>query len=365
MKALVNGVAVSVETAAEEAARLLTRSRQPIFAGLATDIAGARATVALAEKLRGAYDHIHSETVFRDLDVMRQAGLMITTPNEARLRADVLLFVGPKLTDAWPDMLERLDLASAAKCDTAQAPRMKIWLGPGRKDPVEASSLVFAATAAGLPNVVAALRALVAGKKIRMADAAQTKLTEIAKHLWAARFGVVVWSAGSIDSLVIEMLYGLIDDLNQTTRFSGLPLAASMNAMGVLQTSGWMTGFPMRTGFGRGYPEHDVWRFESNRMIESGEADAAVWISSYESGAPVWKRRVPLVALATPKTRFPYPPDVLIEVGAPGIDHDGVEYVADTGTLVMVEAKQRSDAPRIDQMIGLIDSYIENGDYAC
>ncbi len=98
--------------------------------------------------------------------------------------------------------------------------------------------------------------------------------------------------------------------------------------MGVAQTSGWMTGFPMRTGFGRGYPEHDTWRFEANRLVESGEADAALWISAYGAEAPRWKRQVPFVAIATPATRFAYPPKVRIDVGTPGIDHDGVEYVA-------------------------------------
>jgi len=34
----------------------------------------------LAEKLRGAYDHMHAARIFADLDVMRQAGLMFTTP---------------------------------------------------------------------------------------------------------------------------------------------------------------------------------------------------------------------------------------------------------------------------------------------
>ena len=51
---------------------------------------------------------------------------------------------------------------------------------------------------------------------------------------------------------------------------------------GVVQTSGWMTGFPVRTSFGRGFPEHDTWRFDATRLIESGEADAALWISAYE-----------------------------------------------------------------------------------
>ncbi len=43
-----------------------------------------------------------SARIFADLDVMRQAGLMFTTPNEARLHADVLLFIGKDLTRIWP-----------------------------------------------------------------------------------------------------------------------------------------------------------------------------------------------------------------------------------------------------------------------
>ena len=74
----------------------------PVIAGLGADVAGARASILLAEKLRGAYDHMHSARIFADLDVMRQAGLMFTTPNEARLRADVFLFIGKDLTKIWP-----------------------------------------------------------------------------------------------------------------------------------------------------------------------------------------------------------------------------------------------------------------------
>ena len=61
-----------------------------------------------------------------------------------------------------------------------------------------------------------------------------------------------MWSAANLDVLAIEMLCGLVQDLNAQTRFTGLPLAAGDNALGVLQACGWMTGFPMRTGFGRG-----------------------------------------------------------------------------------------------------------------
>ena len=52
--------------------------------------------------------------MLRDLDVMREAGIMLTTPNEARLRADLLLMVGAGLLEAWPQLPERLLIAAGA-----------------------------------------------------------------------------------------------------------------------------------------------------------------------------------------------------------------------------------------------------------
>ena len=65
-----------------------------------------------------------------------------------------------------------------------------------------------------------------------------------------------------------------------------MPIGARGGASGVVQVGGWMTGFPPRTGFGRGYPEHDPWRFDARRLVDSGEADAALWISAYDGEAP-------------------------------------------------------------------------------
>src|SRR5450759_5581391 len=102
-EAWIRGDPVTLKAAIMEAARLLGTSRMPVVAGLGTDVAGARAAIALAERLRGTIDHMHSEALLRDLDVMREAGMMITTPNEARLRADLLLLIGPGLIEGWPD----------------------------------------------------------------------------------------------------------------------------------------------------------------------------------------------------------------------------------------------------------------------
>ena len=55
-EARIDGRAARIEAAVAEAARLLTLSRLSVIAGLGTDIAGARAAIALAEKLGGVIE---------------------------------------------------------------------------------------------------------------------------------------------------------------------------------------------------------------------------------------------------------------------------------------------------------------------
>jgi formylmethanofuran dehydrogenase subunit B len=357
-EARINGKPASLAAAAERAAAILSLARMPVVAGLGTDVAGARAAILLAEKLRGAYDHMHAARIFADLDVMRQAGLMFTTPNEARLRADVFLFIGKDLTKIWPDLLERLSPAEIPAYDLAREPRKLLWIAPGRGGGKVEGLAVQTLDSSDLHTALASLRARVAGKAVYGAKGTLRKLDEFADVLKNARFGVAVWGGDGLDSLSIEMLHGLILDLNKTTRFSGLPVGVGANAAGVVQTSGWMTGFPVRTSFGRGFPEHDTWRFEATRLIESGEADAALWISAYDGEAPPWKKHIPVVALTAPQTAFAREPQVCIEVGCPGVDHDAAEFSRETAAIVGRLASQPSHIPSVATIVGEIEKYL-------
>src|SRR5262245_37936999 len=129
--AWIDGRPADLEAAAAEAARLLAASRVPVIAGLGADVAGARAAIALARRLGGAIDHMHSDALLRDLDVMREAGMLVTTPNEARVRGDLVLLVGDGLVEAWPQLPERL-LAAPLGPEAGAAQRRIRWLCPGR-----------------------------------------------------------------------------------------------------------------------------------------------------------------------------------------------------------------------------------------
>jgi formylmethanofuran dehydrogenase subunit B len=381
-QAWIDGTPAELAAAAAAAARVLDASRQPLIAGLGADVAGARAATALAQRIGAAIDHMNAGALLRDLDVMRESGVMLTTPGEARVRADTLLLVGPGLTEAWSELPRHL-LGARSIEPGAVADRRKFWLCPRASwlhDDDGSGSIhdvsVIDREAGDLPALLAALRARVNGRPAdlswfyphglaRLSPSFPQVLDGLADALKAARFGVAVWSAAELDALTIEMLCGLVGDLNATTRFSGLPLPPANNALGVLQVCGWMMGFPPRTGLGRSRPDHDPWRYRAARLVDSGEADCVLWISAYRAKAPEWSGSPPTITLAPADARFPKRPHVHIAVGAPGRDHDGVEHHAVLGTLTAVAATHRSEALSVADAIAAIAAHLADRPSPC
>jgi formylmethanofuran dehydrogenase subunit B len=300
---------------------------------------------------------MHSAALMRDLDCLRETGVMLTTPLEARVRADVLLLVGDALMQAWPALNERL-LQPPATSQGVNVARRIVWLAPEADATILGFGGDVEVIAAGLGTTLAAnlaaLRARVKSRPVAGAQIPLPTLDALAAVLKGARFGVALWTAARLGALELEMLNGLVRDLNETTRFSTLPVAAHDNGAGVLAACGWMTGFPMRTGFGGGAPAHDPWRFDAERLVASGETDCALWISGFAADPPAWQGALNLIALSAQTTRFAKEPNVRILVGRPGVDHDAVVHSSDTGTLVAVTASARSAAPSVAEVLALI-----------
>ena len=287
--ASIDGAPASLDDAAAAAARLLAQSGQPLIAGLSADIEGTRAAIALAERTGAVIEHRHSAALMRDLDCLRETGVMLVTPGEARVRADVVLLVGDGLTETWPGLAERL-LAPPARpegVDVSAAHRLARAARRTRQFLAFDGDIEIVAAGRGstLAANLAALRARVKGRPVAQAADSSARARRARGRLKGARFGVAVWTAASLGALEIEMINGLVRDLNETTRFSTLPLAPGDNGAGVLAACGWIMGFPMRTGFGAGAPVHDPWRFDAERLVASGETDCVLWISAFGARA--------------------------------------------------------------------------------
>jgi formylmethanofuran dehydrogenase subunit B len=348
----IDGRSVPLAEAVRAAADVIGASRLPIFLVGHCDVAGVRAAITLAERVGGVIDHSESEIALRELDVMRGFGKFIVTPGEARQRADTVLLVGSGLTKIWPDMVEVLGLAEVPRLALQPERRQIFWIGADGEEESLASlaNHTIRAGSETLPGLIAALRASNAGRHVALAASDKNALDALAEGLRRARFGVVVYNPSLLDALAIEMLMGLVADLNRTTRFSTLSVGGSGNAETLMQTSGWMTGFPARTGFGRNHPEHDPWRFETRRLIESGEADALVWISG-EPNLPAWTSRIPVIALRAEQSDT-NDVKVQITIGQHGYDHDSVEFVRETQSLAFRRATHTSSLPSAATVLG-------------
>jgi len=361
----INGSPETLSMAISEAAAMLEASRLPLIAGLGADIAGARAAIGLAQRIGAAVDHMHSDLLLRNLDVMREAGVMLTTPNETLVRADTLLLVGPGAVEGWHELSSRLSGRTGGTDASARTGRRIFCLCPGRGAKINRDIGAVGLGVGELPVLLAALRARVNGRAAGRSGSSARGIESLAGALKAARFGVAVWSAADLDPLAIEMLCGMVNDLNATTRFAGLPLAPASNAVGVLAACGWMTGFPVRTAFGRRHPEHDPWRYDTTRLVDSGECDCVLWISAYPAPPPKWRRTPATIAFAAPEVKFRNIPRVRIMVGCPGRDHDGVEHSAMTGNLVAVTAEQQSETISVADAIARIAAHLPAGEPPC
>jgi formylmethanofuran dehydrogenase subunit B len=362
-QAWIDGAPAELPAAAAAAARLLDASRQPLIAGLGADVAGARAAAALAQRLGAVVDHMHSEALLRDLDVLREAGAMLIAPSEARVRADTVLLVGPGAGEKDSELTQYV-LAVAGAPGVVTSRRI-FWLCPGTDAGAAGEVAVIGRGVRELPALLAALRARANGRPAGAGPVSAQVLDGLADALKAATFGVAVWSAARLDPLVIEMLCGLVDDLNAATRFSGLPLPPGDNAVGVQQVCGWTMGFPVRTGYGRAYPEHDPWQYRATRLVESGEADCVLWISAWQPAAPEWRGDPPVIALAPAGAKFAKPPRVHIAVGAPGLDHDGVAHHAMLGSFAAAAATSPSGALSVAAAIESIATHLSTGAASC
>jgi formylmethanofuran dehydrogenase subunit B len=329
--AMVAGAACSQASAIAASAAILRASRLPLYGGLATDIAGLRGALALADRTGGVIDHRGSRGLFADLTVLRDIGTMTTTFSEVRNRADLLLLIGPDPLPAMPRLLERCFSDAASLTAESGIARQLIHLGPPSPLalPPGLKATQIGCAAEDLAPMVARLRALVKG---RAADES-AELDEIVDALRNATYPVVAWVASLLPAdsadLIVLSLVEMVRDLNRAHRAACLPLGGAENLTGAHQACLWQTGHPLRTGFGTGAPRHDPLLFAAGRLIDSGEVDALVWISTL--GGPPPPRlppELPLILLAPPGTAASAAA-VFLPVGRPGIDHAGQIFRGD------------------------------------
>jgi formylmethanofuran dehydrogenase subunit B len=341
MAAYIGKTEVSLDAAIARASALLATAKMPVVAGSGADVAGVRAALRLAARTGGAVDFCRGPGAANLLRAILDKGLIFTTPQEARNRADVFFMIGPAMgrSEAIVDILEGQPVLSAGE----SARRDVLWLcpPPGDETLSRFDMLVAEPDGAAIHGILSVLSAIVRSRPMNAEGFAGMSLQdyeEVAGRLITARYGVIAFSPEDLDALAIEALFNFAEQLGHSTRVTLLPIVTDAPSQTAALVSAWTTGFPPRLGFARGYPEFDFWRFDAERLSRGGECDALVWLSPFAAKGPDWKTDCPVIAVTRSGAVFARAPDILIETEMPSAE-GGEIYDARSQSIQPVASK--------------------------
>lgn len=356
---LVSGKPATLEEAVKRAAEILKQSQRPVIAGLSTDIHGMRALTPLAAKLKADLQHINQTSLQRNMQAMQSAGWFTTTLSEVKNRADVIVCIGTDIVTHNPRFFERFVWVKDAMFTDPSA-RKIVYLGgekldktPGREGawalPSRPALEGSSRGAADLPNILAALNALLLNKPLKadtVAGIAMADLQKLAETLKQAKYAVLTWAAKDLDfphaSLAVQQITNIVGTLNQTTRAAGLPLGGSDGDYSINNVHAWQTGKVLPN-------------------MQNTKPDAQIWVNSYNADAPPSLSEVPTIVLGntnTPNMSWFSHADVFIPVATPGLDCSGTMMRVDSSISLPLKQVRESGLPTLAEVVRKLEALL-------
>ncbi len=355
---LVDGRAATHSDAVTAAARLLRASRQPLFGGLGTDVAGARALYPLACATGAICDAAQGAALTQSLRALQDRGGFTTTLAEVRARADVIVFVGGLGLEQAPLLFDRLGLGDAV------VPRRHVVVIGGSAQ--EASQLVALGKTDGISVESAPLQGdlfdtvslLCAAVAQRVHDA-PPQLAALAARLRDARYSVFIGAPGGLPphgALLIEAVHRTVGDLNATTRAAALWLGGGNGAATVNQVFTWLSGLPLRSRASPRGLEHEPLCFDTTRLLADGAVDALLWLSSFDATSAPPPTNLPLIVIGHPHlaASCQRAGSVFIPVCTPGIGAAGHLFRTDGVVLLPLFAVRDDGLPNAADVLAQI-----------
>jgi formylmethanofuran dehydrogenase subunit B len=356
---LVDGTQVPFEQALARAVSILSSARMPLLLAAGTDVAGMRALLELADRIGAVVDHAATESLMRNVQVLQDTGWVTTTLSEVRNRADLVVVVGGDAVGRFPRLFERCIDNSSTLLEPVRQPPELIFLGG--QAPERFADRHIAVEVSRLGELFAALRTLHGRARLdaaRVAGVAVTDLAALLARMQQAHYGVVVWAAADFAfphaELAIQSLCELVQALNATTRFSGLPLGGTDGDLTAHQVITWQSGLPLRTRFTRTGPEYDPHRYSAQRLLADGEVDALLYVAALDGAREPPVSRAPTIVLGRAAMKSAAGTAVHIPVATPGIDQAGHLYRTDNVVAVPVRKLVARGLPAAHEVLARI-----------
>jgi formylmethanofuran dehydrogenase subunit B len=359
------GQTATLDKAICRAAEILQRARYPLIWGLGRATCEAQAAaIEIAERLGGTIDSAGAG----DFDALQTVGEITSTLGEVRSRADLVLVWSADPATDQPRFFERyapqllgqsggcpLVVVDSRVTPTAAAAGRHLKIHAGRE--FESATVLWALAKGLSPNPA------------QVAEQTGVSLADwqaLLASMEQSRYGALLCVDSSTEPSFLPPLYGLVRTLNDRTRWVCLRLSGVSNGAGAEQVLTWRTGYPNNINFSHGYPRYNPSYFDAGKVLERGEADAALVVcddprSRLSSAAQARLQKIPTVSIDWQETSIWSEADVAIRVAVPGVESAGTMFRFDGVPLALRPAIESSDPADFEVMRLLTAAVADHG----
>jgi len=343
--AMIDGKAVPMAEAIEEAAQVLTKAKFPIIYGLSdTTCEAQRQAVAITDIIHGTIDTTTSVCHGPSGLAFQGIGESTMTLGEVKNRADFIIYWGGNPAESHPRHFAKYTVTPKGMFTPNGKRDRTVVLVDVRKTPSTPVADIILQVKPGKDfELLWALRALVKGKHISpdietITGISLDTLKDLVQRMKTCRYGVLFFGMGLTMTRGRHFnsgaLLALATDLNEFTHFVAKPVRGHGNVTGADNVVSWQTGYPFGVNFSLGYPRFNPGEFTTVDTLSRGEADAALIIASdpasnFPRAAIEHLHRIPVISLDAKLTATSKLAHVAFSTATYGINTGGTVYRMD------------------------------------
>ena len=371
---LINGQPTILAEGIERATQILLDARYPLIFGLRDSTSEAqRIAVAIADWIGACVDPSSDVSDTAATTAFQEVGAVTCTLGEIKNRSDLIIIWGADPAESHPRFIERYCMSPPSDfLPGGRIDRTFVVIDHSRNQSAAFSDLFIPIKPGRDFEAFSALRAIAKGieldpKLIEAETGSALKTWEsLFERIRRSSYGVIFYGGGSGTPsgchLDYHALFSLVRELNDFTRFVCMRIAEGSNPNGAENVVTWLTGYPSAVNLTRGYPRYGPREYDTNAILERGEADMALVVggeptSRLSTKALTHLARIPTIALMENPLSTPKSTEVVFHTSTYGINTPGTVYRMD-GVPLPLRPALASALPSQEEILKAIEKRV-------
>ncbi|OED30293.1 formylmethanofuran dehydrogenase subunit B [Methanosphaera sp. WGK6] len=351
--------------ALDKTAELLSKSTRPILYGWGeTSIEAIKQGINLAEITGSVMDNQSTICHGASIQAFQNVGHPVMTLGEVKNRADVIIYMGTNPMDDHPRHLSRYTaFPEGFFRRNGREDRTIITIDPKYTNTAKVSDEWIKFNINEDYTFLNALRSILKGNELKdeeVAGVSREKIYELIEIMKNAEYGALFFGLGLTQTLAkqrnIDILIQLVEDLNQYSKWSMLPMRGFFNVNGFNIAMTSETGYPYGVDFARGYPRYMVGETTTIDLLNRREPDFFMAISAdpgvqFPGYSIQHLTNIPTVQIDTHWGPYTELSDIVLPSTRVGVETEGTAYRMDSIPIYMKKVIDKQENCHSDEWI--------------